>query len=185
MKLLVWNVQDAGGKLFCPLIKDMVKTHKPNIMALVEPRISRSNADKVVRKLGFKRSHRIEANGFASGIWLFWNNDEIHIDILLNRKQLMYTRIQCGDGSMVFTAIYASPQRATRLTLWKDLRALTRSIREPWLLAGDFNDMISIEDKKGGRFLVTDCVQDCMLQDLGFWGASIYVEGGSYTGENW
>ncbi|KAK5773021.1 hypothetical protein PVK06_049324 [Gossypium arboreum] len=44
--------------------------HRPNIISLLETRVSGSKADKVIAKLGFQFSHRVEAVGYAGGIWI-------------------------------------------------------------------------------------------------------------------
>ncbi|KAH1096692.1 hypothetical protein J1N35_013613 [Gossypium stocksii] len=48
--------------------------HKPDIVSLLETRVSGAKADKIIAKLGFQFSHRVEAIGFFGGIWLGWNN---------------------------------------------------------------------------------------------------------------
>lgn len=47
----------------------------------------------------------------------------------------------------------------------------------PWCIVGDFNDIISVEEKRGGqahpRRLMegfSEAISDCGLQDLGFTG---------------
>ncbi|MBA0838857.1 hypothetical protein Goarm_004645, partial [Gossypium armourianum] len=42
--------------------------HKPDIICLLETRVSGSKADKIIAKLGFQYSHRVEAIGYAGGI---------------------------------------------------------------------------------------------------------------------
>lgn len=44
---------------------------------VVEPRISGDKADKVIRKLRFYHSYKVDARarGFEGGILIFWNED--------------------------------------------------------------------------------------------------------------
>lgn len=53
---------------------------------VVEPRISGEEASTVIKKLGFPRSHHVEASGFLGGIWNLWKEDILSVEILLNRK---------------------------------------------------------------------------------------------------
>ncbi|TYH52731.1 hypothetical protein ES332_D09G048400v1 [Gossypium tomentosum] len=68
-------------------------------------------ADKIVSRIGMNRSFRIEANGFAGGIWILWN-ESIAVDIVCFTPQLVHMRIMNAQGSLCFlcTAVYAIPQ---------------------------------------------------------------------------
>ena len=69
------------------------------------------------------------------------------------------------------------PQFTRRKPFWDYLQNLAFNISLPWLLLGDFNDMISEEEKLGGlpinRTRMTafrNCLDKCGLIDLGFHG---------------
>ena len=75
------------------------------------------------------------------------------------------------------TAIYASPNFTKRKILWNYLKDLSPSIRLPWVLLGDFNDMLSEDETMGGLPLTSsrinafqDYLDYCGLMDLGFHG---------------
>ena len=75
------------------------------------------------------------------------------------------------------TSIYASPNFTKRKILWNYLKDLSPSIRLPWVLLGDFNDMLSEDETMGGLPLTSsrinafqDCLDYCGLMDLGFYG---------------
>lgn len=51
----------------------------------------------------------------------------------------------------LFTAVYASPSAAIREELWSHLDSLLSIQNLPWLVAGDFNEVVFDADKKGGR----------------------------------
>ncbi|KAI9125415.1 hypothetical protein K1719_004031 [Acacia pycnantha] len=74
---------------------------------------------------------------------------------------------------MLFTAIYASPNERMRHRIWELLYNISLETNEPWLLAGDFNEIKSpLEQKGGGRVNEARCrnfngwIQDCNLIDL-------------------
>lgn len=65
--------------------------------------------------------------------------------------QFIHVRVKIKDCTeWHFTAIYASPQENTRRLLWEELKNLAATITDPWMLAGDFNDLADSSDKKGG-----------------------------------
>ncbi|MBA0602484.1 hypothetical protein Gorai_002664 [Gossypium raimondii] len=47
------------------------KEYKPDIVSLLETRVSGDKFDRVISKLGFQHSHRVEAISFFGGIWRF------------------------------------------------------------------------------------------------------------------
>ncbi|KAE8673109.1 hypothetical protein F3Y22_tig00111812pilonHSYRG00278 [Hibiscus syriacus] len=95
-----------------------------DIFAMFEPRVSGAKADEFIRKSGFDRSFRIEANGFSGGIWVMWKE---------------------------FVAIYfLLPDGRYRKKVWDQLRALDLNSDTPWLLGGDFNAICGTQERSGG-----------------------------------
>lgn len=67
--ILVWNCRGAAKRSFHTLISDLKRKYGFSILILLETKISGEQADKVIRKLPFDGVFRVEANGFAGGIW--------------------------------------------------------------------------------------------------------------------
>ncbi|KAI9124541.1 hypothetical protein K1719_004463 [Acacia pycnantha] len=112
------------------------------IFVILEPRISGSKADAVIKKLGFHNSHRVEASGFSGGIWILWSSF-VQINILVNHVQFVHMEVSCNghNSKVLFTAVYGSPQNQYRKFLWQDLDLLADNISSPWVLA-DFQGII-------------------------------------------
>ncbi|XP_028796894.1 uncharacterized protein LOC114752327 [Neltuma alba] len=174
----VWNCQGAASSKFYRVLKSLLQGYKPDVVVLVEPRISGAKADQVIRKIGYQNSHRVEAVGYSGGIWLLWR-DHLTIEIVSNHKQFIHTYIQRANETTAtaFTAIYGSPNASRREHLWRDLLKLQVSDDEPWLIAGDFNATLAEGDRKGGsRRNQGGCskfqnfVKEAGLIDLGFSG---------------
>jgi hypothetical protein len=75
----------------------------------------------------------------------------------------------------LFSAIYASPNFASRLNLWDHLASFASTHTLPWLVAGDFNDILFSNEKfssspSSQRRIVAfrNCIDNCKLLDLGF-----------------
>ncbi|KAE8690184.1 hypothetical protein F3Y22_tig00110912pilonHSYRG00189 [Hibiscus syriacus] len=51
-----------------------------------------SNADKVIGKLGFDHSFKIEAIGISAGIWILWNSS-LSVDIIVAHPQYIHATI--------------------------------------------------------------------------------------------
>lgn len=53
--------------------------------------------------------------------------------------------------SWLFSAIYASNDITARNMLWNNLRNVCDYYKGPWLIGGDFNEVVNSGDKFGGR----------------------------------
>lgn len=72
--IFFWNCRGARKKLFVPVIRDFELKYGFSILVFWETRISGERSDKVIRRIGFDGYYRVEANGFAGGIWAFRNS---------------------------------------------------------------------------------------------------------------
>ncbi|KAI9126817.1 hypothetical protein K1719_002413 [Acacia pycnantha] len=167
------NGLGAANKGVAAVVRDMKRRYRIDIGVVLEPRISGSHATKIIRSWGFKHSRRVEAQGFSGGIWILWERDDLVVEVLLSGDQFLHCKVDLGGISMLFTAIYANPNERSRHCLWEELSSISRDVTEPWLLAGDFNDIKSpLEQKGGGRINATRCgrfnewIQECKLLDI-------------------
>ena len=87
-------------------------------------------------------------------------------------------KVPNSDSNWLFFAIYASPRSAERHILWNNLIKVAELHDMPWVLAGDFNEPLTGEDKFGGRLvsvsgslLLKECLDKCSMIDIGFTGA--------------
>lgn len=52
-----------------------MQNYKPEVVDVLEPKVSGERADGVIRKLNFNYSFRVEADGFKGVIWLMWKKE--------------------------------------------------------------------------------------------------------------
>ena len=72
-------------------------------------------------------------------------------------------------------AIYASPRYAEQRLLWENLSMVAGMHSLPWMIAGNFNEILPGEDKYRGWAVNTaralrfqECLNNCGMIDLGF-----------------
>ncbi|XP_057246683.1 uncharacterized protein LOC130589440 [Beta vulgaris subsp. vulgaris] len=148
VKILVWNVQGVGNKI--PTIRELIRINNPTVLVLVETHLSGEQAQKVCDKIGFSGNLRVEAQGFSGGIWLFWRKEVVTVTSFGSHSQHLTVEIKkIGDTPWLFSAIYASPDTVLRRQLWEELEKIKNSYSGPWLLAGDFNETISMNERNG------------------------------------
>lgn len=71
--ILMWNCQGVGNPKFHIFLKEYLRDFDPDVVVLVETRISGIKAEKVIRNIGWLKSHRVEARGFSGRIWIYGN----------------------------------------------------------------------------------------------------------------
>ncbi|PKI66401.1 hypothetical protein CRG98_013203 [Punica granatum] len=124
-------------------LRDYLRLHSPDIVAIVEPRISDVRADKVCRKFREFEVIRVEAEGFSGGVWVLWRPNRLKLTILQRHRQAIHVRVEEGSRSWLFTTVYGSPNAAIRENLWGFLHSVAPTGDDAWLLMGDFNVIAS------------------------------------------
>lgn len=82
-----------------------------------------------------------------------------------------------GFATWLLTVVYALPHACFREELWRYVEALGQMVNISWLLIGDFNQVLYLGEKIGGKPVSTCKAQrlgrvfdSCQLVDLGFQG---------------
>lgn len=121
-------------------------------MALLETRASGNKADLIVKRLGFNNWLRVEATGYAGGIWLLWNEWETDVQYVYSDTQILHCKItgRVVEEFMEVSFVYGEPSAHFRTDLWSSLRTLASNLEGKWLVMGDFNTYLRDSDKVGG-----------------------------------
>ncbi|XP_021290562.1 uncharacterized protein LOC110421316 [Herrania umbratica] len=129
--------------------------------------------DKVCRRLGKLNYFRVEADGYAGGIWVFWDPKNVEIDILAYSGQLVHMMVNSSKAKWLLTAVYGSPVVEERKRLWLSLNMASDLHNLPWMVIGDFNQVTSPDEKIGRTGvnlahcnLTLDCMSYCNLSEL-------------------
>ena len=86
-------------------------------------------------------------------------------------------KVHSSNLTWLISAIYASPRLVERRILWNNLKTVAQLHNLPWLMLGDFNEVLCGEDKFGGNQVnlnrtleFKECLDECNMLDLGFAG---------------
>ena len=120
--------------------------------------------------MGFDNCFNVSRNGMGGGLALMWSNNmdenivsysNHHIDAVVNSAKGLKWRC---------TGIYGHPEGPQKKHTWMLLRRLAGLFSFPWLWFGDFNEILNLNKKLGGRernmSMVADfkeVVNDCNL----------------------
>ncbi|XP_059289518.1 uncharacterized protein LOC132043050 [Lycium ferocissimum] len=111
-------------------------------------------------------------------IWLFVE-DLFVVKVLVDHEQHITVKLNSNgqQEEIVISIVYAKCTNRERLDLWGSLEDLASQMHKPMIMAGDFNVIMSEEEKYGGLAVGTNEIQDfklsmqnCEVQDLSFKG---------------
>ena len=107
--------------------------------------------DKEKEKASFNNGLVIPSSGRSGGLALLWKKDILvevqgysdnYIDAIVTNPTIGF--------KWQITGFYGHPETHHRKESWNLLRDLNRRYKMPWMCFGDFNEIISMEEKKGG-----------------------------------
>lgn len=152
LKIMAWNVRGAARSQFRRLFLELVQRHKSNIVLLIETRVGGDRASSIIESLGFACSFKVDPMGFVGGIWLLWDNAKVKMVIQNHTFQEIYVVDEvCNSSRVLLTFVYGSPDRDRGHVLWKNLFGIATFVSVPWLVCGDFNEILFSSKKWGGR----------------------------------
>ncbi|KAB5560806.1 hypothetical protein DKX38_005763 [Salix brachista] len=157
-------------------IKDFKKMYAIDVFAVLEPRISGSKALNVATILGFSHYHIVDATGFSGGVWLLWNGSTVSLQVIAHASQSITALVHAQNKCWLLTVVYANPNPRIRESLWTYFDGLAKTSNLPWLVMGDFNDIVCASEKCGGNLdsggsASVDWIDRNHLIDLGFSGS--------------
>ncbi|XP_057432535.1 uncharacterized protein LOC130725310 [Lotus japonicus] len=125
-------------------------------------------------RLGYKPLAIKEAHGFSGGVWaLGLLSLQLQVAVVASHRQAGSLRFSSNTASWVGTGVYASPTPSLRSDLWEHLCGVANLVQGPWAFLGDFNDVSSATEVRGGAFsparaqAFVENYEACGLLDLG------------------
>lgn len=146
-KITIWNLQWCRNNLFRIHVKNLLRTHKPRIFVIIEPRIAVE--DYVINRMGKWNFVRTESLGFSGGIWILWRS-HTNLQVIHPYHQSLHCQIKDNNIEWGSPAMYANLNEKHRRMLWINLKDFSINIRILWLVAGNSNDITTMDDQFGG-----------------------------------
>ncbi|KAA3458458.1 reverse transcriptase [Gossypium australe] len=154
--------------------------------------LNKQRMEKVRRRCGFDFGIEVEADGSKGGLCMAWKKEldvnlksfsKWHIDVLIKEDNV--------EEEWRYTGFYGSPYLKDKNSVWSLLKRLAQEIDYPWLVKGDFNEILYSFEKCGGiprdskrMEDFREMLVDCQLYDIGFSGVSYTWERGNLPETN-
>ncbi|XP_074282427.1 uncharacterized protein LOC141606944 [Silene latifolia] len=133
---------------------------------------------KIRSKCGYSSGLCLSSRGRSGGLGFWWKN--IDAELISYDKNHVMVEVKNASGEPEWRAvgIYGWPDAESKHLTWRMIRSLRRSSTIPIILFGDFNEIISLNEKEGGKDrreaqmdAFREALDDCALLDLGYRGS--------------
>ena len=184
MKWSFWNVRGMNKRYKQKEIKLFLQLNKVSLAGLIETRVKEGNATTTMNGIapGWKRLHNY--NDAANGrIWIIWDDSWYDVQLINSSAQLIHCQVKERSKGFQFnlSVIYGFNTIEQRKSLWTDLNKMAQNVISPWLIIGDFNAVLSPQDRQAGAPVneseirdFADCVKTMGIHELQ-WKGSYYT----------
>ncbi|XP_058762288.1 uncharacterized protein LOC131635665 [Vicia villosa] len=151
--IIAWNVRGLNKRARHMEIKAHLHQFHMPCISLLETRVKENNASKIREVFGNKWSWVDKYSQHPNGrIWIMCLENNLQLTMEDFSDQHIHCKILQHDGRTIcITVIYAQNQLQQRQDLWRNLKRTTLTIQDLWMVIGDFNNVLSTNDRIGGN----------------------------------
>ncbi|KAL3329033.1 hypothetical protein AABB24_036239 [Solanum stoloniferum] len=173
--LVTWNVRGFNQEVKHKEMRLFLR-NKVNMIAICEHRVREDRVSSIINKIMPSWEwYTNSANNVRGSIWVVWNPGVINFTTVENFAQHIHGQVEMQGSKMKFqfTAVYDLHSITARIPLWTTIHQLSTHIPDPWLIMGDFNSILTTEDRPIGSQVQSsetrdfqECITDCNLTEL-------------------
>lgn len=133
--------------------------------------------------LGYDHLVTVDPLGLSGDLALMWK-DSFKVSVLEADNRIIDVKVSYGTLDFYLTCVYGDPVRARRKEVWDRLERIGLVRDEAWILAGDFIELMSNEEKSRGAIReestfwdFRNLAQNCKLKEIRFTGNSLSWSG--------
>uniref|UniRef100_A0A803PWX1 Reverse transcriptase domain-containing protein n=1 Tax=Cannabis sativa TaxID=3483 RepID=A0A803PWX1_CANSA len=168
------SAEGIGNPWTLRALQSHVREVDPAIIFLMESKLTRVQAERVCSVLKFDSLWTVDRVGLSGGLLLMWKK-EVKLQVLDSSiGHILATVAGNGFSPWYLTGFYGNPEASLRKFSWQLLRNLKKEVQGPWLCVGDFNEIVSLAEKIGGRDRPPEAmdgfkevIDDCRFIDFG------------------
>lgn len=141
--VLSWNIWGASNNKVKRHLIDLIRKHSPRFLIIMETRVGFHKTKSFWDRAGYVSVHFVDARGQSGGIWILKQNGSNIVTVVhYFYMDTITIKLILGGSSWFLSNIYASPVYSHRLDLWRHLIDMRSTMDGPWMLIGDYNDII-------------------------------------------
>ncbi|KAI0496467.1 hypothetical protein KFK09_022784 [Dendrobium nobile] len=133
-------------------LKEIIKDNNVLMVGLMETKISNLENSQVLNLLGNNWDYfMVPSNGLSGGLMILWRKDLAEFSAIETSPQFIFGSLNIFNKSKWLIAnVYGSINAIERKVIWESLEKHC-SNEFPMVVGGDFNCILSQEEKRGGK----------------------------------
>lgn len=152
MKIMTGNVRGLGRLEKRSRVRQIIKEMRVDVLLLQETKQSRIDElfAKSIWPWEMLEFMAVDSEGSAGGLVSLWNPEVFQLlDCCCNRNFLLISGKAFGNFECVFINVYGPNDVLKRAKLWEIIVNLRSKFQKPWCMGGDYNEIRTIEDRRG------------------------------------
>ena len=104
---LVLELRGLGNPAIVREAREFASKYAPAVLCLVETQIQKSRAELLRSSFGYKYAFAVGSSGRSGGIVIFWNNDEVDLEVVDHSKYYVDAVVaNLGSAPWRLTCVY-------------------------------------------------------------------------------
>uniref|UniRef100_A0A803QGA2 Reverse transcriptase domain-containing protein n=1 Tax=Cannabis sativa TaxID=3483 RepID=A0A803QGA2_CANSA len=178
MTIVSWNVRGLNSKDAIRHVKLLLREFKPDVLFLMETRLVQGKSLEIKRQLSFDNVYEVPRVGMGGGLMLLWKERVVVSGITSTPNYIScFMKLENIPIQWHFCGFYGEPNVSKRRLTWDMLEHLRIVYEGPWLVIGDFNEILSQDDKNKSGYRNESQIEDfrstlelCALHPLHYKG---------------
>ena len=143
MRILFWNCRGIGNAASVNELLELVRTHRPVVLCIVETQISKERVEGLRFVLSYDHCFAVKSDGRSGGLAIYWNND-LSLKVLKFSQVVIDAEIrEAGKEPWRVSCFYGVADRRFRFRTWDTMKILKADSDLPWVCIGDFNEVLN------------------------------------------
>jgi exonuclease III len=155
MKIITWNIRGLNGRSKQKILRDCIKAENPDILMLQETKCAGAEAETIFQRIWRGCDFVLtDSTGASGGLAILWNpcNTTLSRSFSTIGTIMAHFEVTGLNQEGTITNVYGPQSQQEKDKLLEQLVLIKTLLTTPnWILGGDFNMILSLEEKTGKR----------------------------------
>jgi ribonuclease HI/exonuclease III len=154
MKIVSWNIRGLNGRSKQRILRECIMAEKPEVLLLQETKCRGAEVDTISQRIWRKCSSiTTDSTGASGGLAILWNPDKVTISKAFTTVGTITAHFEVlgTNQAGAITNVYGPHSHQDKDKFMQSLELIKTLAATPkWILGGDFNMILTLEEKTGG-----------------------------------